>query len=112
MTRDIERRDFLALLGLGVLGAQTVRLEASEPAEDSEPVVDPRWDTVGDPSPYRREDNSVPVLTGTDGDSLWFTRADPFGRPDNPRQGDICISASGPEVYVDGSWRVIGWHAI
>lgn len=42
MTRDIERRDFLALCGLGVLGAQTVHAGASEPAEDSEPVVD--WD--------------------------------------------------------------------
>lgn len=59
MTRDIERRDFLALCGLGVLGAQTVMDGASEPAEDSEPVVNLRmWD--GDPGYARIRQHGPP----------------------------------------------------
>lgn len=38
MTPDMDRKGFLGLLGLGVLGAQTVDLRDGLPAEDPEPV--------------------------------------------------------------------------
>lgn len=81
----MERKDFLGLIGFGVLGAQTGYVGACDSAEHPEP------DAV------RAEDLGSP-------------RTSFIEFPENPQQGDMCVVLSPYRhmVYVNGEWLTVG----